>query len=221
MCVQFDTLSASEPVQYSAPDFDQGDGLMVYVFSHAQRHQYADAYNKMMQARAMQAEGWDSATSPFLARPQEDTFDREHNPLYIVSLNEQGEHSASMRVLPTTGPTMLRCDFQARFKPCPDIASSHVWECSCLCGIGDSISPAGRASTIDASKTLCRTALENGVQQIIGIYGKNMARLFRRIGWEPSTLAQTSEEDGELCLGLWDVSPLALRHMAERQAMPF
>ncbi|WP_035367536.1 hypothetical protein, partial [Acetobacter pasteurianus] len=44
-----------------------------------------------------------------------------------------------------------------------------------------------------------------------------MMRLFRRIGWEPNILAQTPVEEGALCLGLWDVSSLALRHMAERQ----
>ncbi len=193
---------------------------MVYTFSYAQRHQYADAYNKMMQARGRGGE-WYDAGSFLLNRPEEDVFDREYNPLYIVSLNEQGEHAASLRVLPTTGPTMLRCGFQACFEPCPDITSAHVWECSCLCGTADSTNPAGRATTIETSKTLCRMALENGVQQITGIYGKSMMRLFRRIGWEPNILAQTTPEEGALCLGLWDVSPLALRHMAERQNMPF
>ena len=59
------------------------------------------------------------------------------------------------------------------------------------------------------------------MQQITGIYGKSMMRLFRRIGWEPNILAQTPAEEGALCLGLWDVSSLALRHMAERQILPF
>ncbi|GAN59317.1 acyl-homoserine-lactone synthase [Acetobacter cibinongensis] len=194
---------------------------MLYTFSYEERHDYASVYDKMLQARALvfgERLGWDVVVRH---GREEDEYDREYNPLYIVSLNESGQHAASLRVLPTTGPTMLRQEFHTFFDDCPDIVSPDVWECTRLCSTVESTTPAGRSVTIDVTKALCRTAFESGISQITGIYYKGMTRVYRRIGWEPTTLSQAKPEIGDICLGLWTVTPRAMRHMAERQAMLF
>lgn len=194
---------------------------MPYVFSYKERHSYATAYDKMIQARATvfgDRPEWHAAIKN---SREEDEYDRTCNPLYFVSLNKDGEHSASLRIMPTTGPTMLRREFHKFFDDCPDIISPDIWECTRMCVTGDSTSPEGRAVTIQVSKALCRIAFENGISQLSGLYYKNMNRIYRRIGWEPFLLTHAQHEQDDICLGLWNVNPSALRHMSERQAMLF
>lgn len=194
---------------------------MPYIFSYKERHSYASAYDKMLQARAEvfgQRPEWQSTVKN---GREEDEYDRTCNPLYFVTMNKEGEHVASLRILPTTGPTMLRRQFHTHFDDCPDIISPDIWECSRMCTTGDSSGPAGRAITIDVSKALCRTAFESGISQLSGLYYKSMNRIYRRIGWEPFILAHSNQEQDDICLGLWNVAPNALRRMAERQSMIF
>ena len=51
------------------------------------------------------------------------------NPLYVVIENAAGEHAASCRLLPTTGPTMLGVVFQ-HLPPDGPVVSPLIWELS-------------------------------------------------------------------------------------------
>ena len=102
--------------------------------------------------------------------------------------------TGSLRLLPSTGETMLRHEFAAMFDEPVDFGSPTAWECSRLC-----IHP--RASTSMSSTAfqtvstellsgLCELALRSGIDQIVGLYDQRMTRVFRRIGWCPQPLTE-------------------------------
>ena len=64
---------------------------------------------------------------------ERDRFDDE-NPLYVVSVDPaSGEYWGSLRLLPTTGPNMLRDVFPCLLKEDQTIESATIWEISRLC----------------------------------------------------------------------------------------
>lgn len=62
-----------------------------------------------------------------------DAYDEEGEPLYLVSLDGLGHVAGSLRVLSTTGPTMLKSEFGAMFQDAVDIDSPTAWECTRFC----------------------------------------------------------------------------------------
>jgi N-acyl-L-homoserine lactone synthetase len=63
---------------------------------------------------------------------ERDRFDDE-NPLYLVSVDpDTEEYWGSLRLLPTTGPNMLR-DVFPQLLDGDYIESATIWECSRIC----------------------------------------------------------------------------------------
>jgi N-acyl-L-homoserine lactone synthetase len=74
--------------------------------------------------------GWEVVVTDGYER---DRFDDE-NPLYLISVNPRsGEYWGSLRLLPTTGPNMLRDVVPFLLKDDEAIESAAIWECSRIC----------------------------------------------------------------------------------------
>ena len=85
---------------------------------------------------------------------ERDRFDNE-NPLYLVSANPRsGEYRGSLRLLPTTGPNMLRDVFPALLKDDEAIESATIWECSRICSRDGDPGPSGRI--VFADRFVCK-----------------------------------------------------------------
>lgn len=152
-----------------------------------------------------------------------DRYDRDCDPLYIVVDDGRGRPVGSLRLLPTTGDTMLGDEFASMFDEPVHVRSPLIWECTRFCvvppGVGETAEAARRASS-DLLIALCGHGLQNGIEQIQGLYDARMPRIYRRIGWSPSELARSKPEVGDLRVGLWDVTPEALdgmRRLAARK----
>lgn len=194
---------------------------MVYIFSYSQRDNFLPFYEKMLISRKIffgNHREWHEALQ---VEPEEDYYDRNCNPLYIVSTEEETGATASVRVLQTTGPTMLRQDFAPYFRGCPDIISPDVWELSWFCTTADTASATGRNLMLDVMKALCDCALVNGVKQIIGTYPRSRLRLYRRLGEKPSVLCSGDINGYEFCVGVLDINLLTLRRLTELRQRPF
>src|ERR1700752_3797681 len=75
--------------------------------------------------------GWDVTVKDGYER---DSFD-DANPLYLVSVDpDTEEYWGSLRLLPTTGPNMLR-DVFPQLLDGDYIESATIWECSRICAI--------------------------------------------------------------------------------------
>jgi acyl homoserine lactone synthase len=115
--------------------------------------------------------GWDVVVRDGLER---DRFDDE-NPLYLVSVDPHtGEYWGSLRLLPTTGPNMLR-DIFAQLLVGDFIESATIWESSRICA---TTSPE-QAGSWQERRQLCsqRTHLGNRRGRGCGRANPNRLRL--------------------------------------------
>lgn len=194
---------------------------MIYEFSYDERHQFLSVYEKMLGARKKFFENYPEWHQAFQPCPLEDEYDRRCSPFYIVGLEDGGEAVASVRIMPTTGPTMLRQEFAPYFQGCPDIISSDIWELSYFSTTADTSSLVGRNLMLDVLKTAYARGFANGIKQVVGTYPKSKLRLYRRLEWLPFPICEGEIKGQEFVTGVWDVNPLTLRHLAELQLRPF
>jgi acyl homoserine lactone synthase len=165
--------------------------------------------------------GWSVSTSD---GREHDEFDR-CDPLYLLSVDpETGLSRGSLRLLPTSGPTMLKSVFNELFDEPVDVSSPLIWECTRFCthpSITDHLTPHGVSSiTAELLIGICEVALISGIEQIVGVFDERMVRIYRRGGWSPEVIARSNGAGhGEVSVGLWDVSEEALARMNQRAGL--
>lgn len=146
-----------------------------------------------------------------------DFYDRELEPVYILDLDERSNLRGSLRLLPTTGTTMIQREFLEFFKEPVDIVDPNMWECTKFC-VHDGDSRTSLRLLISLFN-LCQTS---GIERIIGLYEFPMERVYARLGWEPERFATAKPGYGNLAVGIWTVQPHALdrmnRNLARRPA---
>lgn len=141
-----------------------------------------------------------------------DEFDSSY-PIYLMSINPvNGEHLASLRLLPTTGKNMLNSAFKSMFNDDVDISSPTIMECTRFCAKCNDDKTNGSTHQISRGISelvlgLHRLSVDYGFTQISGVFSSTMKRFYRRTGWEPEVLASVNDEKcGKVYAGLWDVN---------------
>lgn len=123
------------------------------------------------------------------------------NPLYVILTDEQGTHCASMRFLPTTGDTMINDHF-TELTGGVVIKSPYIWECTRFC-----LAPnADRRASRKVLLATMELGLRLKVEFFVGVFSKQMLRVYQRIGWSPVVVGQGEVGGDEVCSGLWPVS---------------
>lgn len=136
-----------------------------------------------------------------------DEYDRSESPVYIVSLDDCGRVVGSLRILPTTGPTMLKNDFRSMFQDDVDIDCPTTWECTRFCvHLPDGRQNLAKGAALELLLGLCNLALASGIDTIVGVYEAAMERIYKRLGWSPLLLAKSYPEFGCINCGIWEVS---------------
>jgi N-acyl-L-homoserine lactone synthetase len=145
-----------------------------------------------------------------------DRYDELEHTLYIVALDQHGDVAGSLRLLPTTGETMMRNEFATFFDEPVDVISPSIIECTRFCVHRPSLDQPGdvaRAVSSELSIALCELCLSSGFEQVLGLYNAPMDRVYRRIGWRPEMLTENRSLRGHLRVGIWDATPQALANM--------
>jgi N-acyl-L-homoserine lactone synthetase len=189
---------------------------MIRILTSADRLACGDLFDQMFRARAAVFHGRLGWSVNVHQGMEYDRYDEEENPVYVVSTDGHGSHLGSLRLLPTTGETMLRNEFAGFFSEPVDVISSAVWECTrfCVhCPTPENARGAGQRVSSELMIGLCDLALSSGIKHIVGLYEAHMTRVYRRIGWPPETLARARPEIGKLIVGIWDASEAALLAM--------
>lgn len=130
------------------------------------------------------------------------------NPLYLIATNQKDSHLGSLRLLPTTGDTMLRDVFSNVFDGTV-IESPLIWECTrfCIEGAKSEKVNAGLHDTTTALLLgICETGLRAGIQQIVGVFDRRMIPIYRRGGWAPEVVGESGKGRDAVYLGVWDVN---------------
>ena len=119
---------------------------------------------------------------------ERDGFD-ELGPTYILARDVTGRVEGAWRILPTTGPNMLRDTFpqllEGRLVP----ADERIWEASRFaveCGEGGCESLAAVSSvTSELFCGLVEYCISAGIEQVVTVYDIRIARLLPRVGCTP------------------------------------
>lgn len=128
---------------------------------------------------------------------ERDEYD-DLNPMYIIWQRSDGGHGGSLRLLPTTGDTMLNDHF-SHLADGVTIQSPHIWECTRFC-----LAPGSEANV---SSALMLGVLEVGLNcylsHIAGVFDARMVRVYRRVGWGPTILGTEGTGRDAISAGLW------------------
>lgn len=160
--------------------------------------------------------GWKVSVSGDVER---DSYDRLH-PAYLMWCDRsQTQLYGSVRLMPTTGPTLLYGVFRETFPQAYDLVAPGIWEGTRMCVDEEAVErdfPDMRPERAFCLLllALCEVALDNGIDTLISNYEPHMRRIYQRAGAE---LDELGRADGygrfPVCCGAFEVSSRVLTQM--------
>ncbi|WP_265518235.1 acyl-homoserine-lactone synthase [Nitratireductor luteus] len=132
---------------------------------------------------------WDVSTSGGF---EIDTFD-SLKPHYLLLRGEEGRVDGCVRLLPTTGPTMLRDTFPALLDGLSPPQTPHIWESSRFALDLPPSTPkrAGGIArgTYELFAGMIEFGLSRGLRKIVTVTDLRMERILHRAGWPLERIA--------------------------------
>ena len=139
------------------------------------------------------------------------------DPLYLCSL-ERDRVVGCLRLLPTTGPTLLSGPLASMFEESVDIRSPSILEGTRF-AVSEAAERIGRTgvsrATVELLMGACEIMLEAGMSYMMGVVEDSTWRVCRLTGWTPSIIARSTRPAGNLAV-LWEISDAALSRMCRR-----
>lgn len=191
---------------------------MIRLIYGRERHEFWREITAMHRIRAQvfsERLQWDVTVTDGL---EIDSFD-DADPLYVISIDDvTGLVRGSLRLLPTTGPNMLRDVFHVLLPNDLVVESPTIWESSRFSMGSDWAAPAGgrRLSYVTGELLagLVEVGLRVGLTEVVSVFDARMLRILRMAGY-PAEVIGTPTRIGE-CLtyaGLFEVSEGALANI--------
>jgi acyl homoserine lactone synthase len=193
---------------------------MIVVIEPHNAHKYSNLIDEMFRLRARIFRDrlrWDVQV---VDGKERDKYDDEAPVYLIYTDDETGEIKGSLRLLPTTGPTLLADFFSDTLPDAVHLSAPTIWECTRFC-LDDEILDWGRQDELLLASAvliaaLGEVAISAGIESIIGNFEAPMLRLYRRIGCEVEVLGSTSRYGRPVYLGLFSISEPILRSIKKR-----
>jgi len=193
---------------------------MIVVIEPHNYYKYSHLIDQMFRLRARVFRdrlGWDVQVADGKER---DKYDDE-NPVYIIYTDvARQEVKGSLRLLPTTGPTLLAEFFSDTLPEAANLSAPTIWEGTRFCLNEKALVGRQREGLFFASAVLIAAlgdvAVRGGIESIVGNFDSSMLRLYRRVGCEVEILGATSRFGRPVYLGLFPVSEPALRLLKRR-----
>jgi acyl homoserine lactone synthase len=175
---------------------------------------YASLYSKeidaMFRNRAeifSERLGWDVVVKDGYER---DEFD-DANPLYLISVSpDTGQYWGSLRLLPTTGPNMLRDVFPQLLEG-EYIESATIWESSRICARAVEGQPQRSGSGVNFVLTelllgIGEVGVAAGLTQIVSVFDARIFRVLKAAGCNPQIIGKPQRIGGVMSYaGLFDI----------------
>jgi N-acyl-L-homoserine lactone synthetase len=159
--------------------------------------------------------GWDVSVSGELEFDEFDALE----PSYLLSMDRYGTLNGCVRLLPTTGPNMLRDIFPSFVTKGAVPRSERVWEASRFAvGKNATTAEAGVSqTTYDLLIGVLKFGLSNGISTIACVVDVRMERILRRVGWQLERLGPAHRIGNTIAMaGQLDVSAQILRALEAR-----
>lgn len=183
---------------------------MLKVIEGSRAALYPEEMDAMFRNRALifsDRLGWDVKVQDGYERDQ---FD-DANPLYLVSVDPcTNEYWGSLRLLPTTGPNMLRDVFPFLLGEGEYIESATIWESSRICAVAtDGQERVGAGINQAFGELLAgigEIALQAGLTQIVSVFDARIFRILRAAGCNPQIIGKPKRVGETMCYaGTFDV----------------
>jgi N-acyl-L-homoserine lactone synthetase len=162
--------------------------------------------------------GWEVTVKDGYER---DTFD-DANPLYLVSVDPDTEqYRGSLRLLPTTGPNMLRDVFPFLLDEGEFIESATVWEASRICAVVAEGEPQRGKSGVslvlrELIAGIGEVSVIAGLTQIVAVFDERIYRILKAAGCEPQIIGTPRPIGGTMSFaGLFDTGEGPLQAFRE------
>ena len=116
------------------------------------------------------------------------------NPLYLISIGDDGNVRGSLRLLPTTGPNMLADIFPELLPDGMTIESATIWESSRFSV--DQAAAAERSDNLLNRTTgellvgIVEVGLLAGLTEVVSVYDAMFARILKRAGCDPELIGK-------------------------------
>lgn len=131
--------------------------------------------------------GWEVTVS----QGREFDFYDALGPVYVIATDtHRQECLGCLRLLPTTGPNMLR-DLFAELLECPDVPDDPTcWEVSRFALAPTAPTASARFSEVPTAllEAMMHFAREQGIRRIVGVTTTAIERMVRILGWEQKRL---------------------------------
>ena len=183
--------------------------IMIVVVEPHNAEKHADLLELMFRMRARIFRdhlGWDVVVEDGEER---DRYD-EQSPVYIIHTDDSGRTvKGSLRLLPTTGPTLVADFFSDTLPDAASLMAPTIWECTRFC-LDEDVWQKKKEELLFGSTVLLVAlgdlALRAGIESIIGNFDAAALHLWRRIGCEVEILGSTSRYGRPVYLGLHPIS---------------
>lgn len=193
---------------------------MIVVIEPYNASQYSDLMDDMFRLRARVFHdrlGWNLQVADGKER---DEYDDE-GPVYLIYADDETrEVKGSMRLLPTTGPTVLADFFSDTLPDAVHLSAPTIWECTRFCVDDRILGRGNREELLFTSAVLIaalgEVAIKAGIESILGNFDAGMLRLYRRVGCEVEVLGSTQRYGRPVYLGLFPISAAILCKVKER-----
>ena len=195
---------------------------MFFLVQATDYHRHRDLLDRMyrLRKRVFRDElEWDV---PVIGDFERDSYD-DLNPAYLLWTDEEKSTLyGSLRLLPSTGPTLLNDVFRATYPNDIDLCHPTIWEGTRMCIDAEEI--VADMPEIEPQDAMCmmllalgECALDSGIHTLVSNYEPHMKRIYNRAG---APLTQIGKADGygrrPVCCGLFEVSRRTIETMREK-----
>jgi acyl homoserine lactone synthase len=186
---------------------------MIIVIDPTNYHLHQAELDEMFRLRKrvfLDQLGWEVDVKDGMETDRYDGLD----PVYILSLDERTrEVRGSVRLMPTTGPHLMKDVFGAWFEDPIIFESASIWEATRFCvdpaWLRGHYTPRGlNLVTSELIVALSEVASDIGLTQLTALCHHGMVKALKRAKCHYEIIGTSDvPSTGRVYLGLWDVSP--------------
>lgn len=154
-----------------------------------------------------------------------DAFDNE-DPLYILSIANDGSLQGSLRLLPTTGPNMLRDVFGRLTEKIGVVSNPMVWESSRFCvrlpgGKDQRDSQMISRATVELIAGMGEVGYLAGIDHIVTVYDAFLRRIIRQAGCKEELIGEPVRFGRVMAYaGLFEINPIEIEAFKRVWSLP-
>lgn len=166
---------------------------MIDLVRGSERDRYPELFGKMFRLRHeifKERLGWDVNSVDGM---EFDHFD-DLDPVYFLALSPEEDIEACWRLLPTTGPNMLRDTFSFLLDGGSVPEGRRIWEASRFAVSGRLLEKGGLTClnrvTAELLCALCEFGAAEDIDELVTVYEITVSRLIQRMGCRPKWVSR-------------------------------